>query len=340
MSGITLSHYVLTREKSALGPQELALIMGQLSLVARRMAHGLSQASLLGALGYTGSVNVQGEKAKKLDNWANEVFIDAFSEGHAVCSLISEEMEQVHHLTANCGARSYAMLFDPLDGSSNTDVNGSLGTIFALRPRAKGHGAELSDLFKPATSQLLAGYILYGPATQLVYTCGAGVRAFTLDTGVGEFVLWRDNVRMPSSGPSYAVNQANYDSWHPAARRLVDSLTHESENGRKHSLRYSGTFVADFHRCLLEGGIYLYPREAAAGAKGGGKLRLMYEVAPLAMVAEAAGGRASTGSGRVMEVIPAKIHERVPVYIGSSEEVLLAERLEAQASSQTIRAAG
>jgi fructose-1,6-bisphosphatase I len=326
---VTLTRHILTNERAPVPVADLALIMEQLALAAKRLARELSGAALSGELGYTGATNVQGEKVKKLDTWANEVFLDAFAKGPPVCTLVSEEMDEPRHFAGNCRERSYAVLYDPIDGSSNTDVNGSLGTIFSIRQRAANHKEGVSDLLVAGSRQVAAGYVMFGPSTMLVYTSGAGVNAFMLDPEVTEFFLWREKIKMPPRGMTYAVNEAHYDTWHPGARQLIEHLCEPSERGR-YSLRYSGSFTADFHRCLLEGGIYMYPSEVNAGGKSGGKLRLMYEVAPLAMLAEQAGGGASTGKGRVLEVVPTEVHGRVPVYIGSAEEVALAERLKAE----------
>lgn len=323
--GITLTRHIMTKSGTAIPVADLALIMERIELIAKRIARELAAAGLSGELGYTGETNVQGEKVKKLDQWGNQVFLDAFEHGYPVCSLISEEMDKPHHYSVNCPANSYCVLYDPIDGSSNTDVNGSLGTIFAVKKRAPGHGKGIEDILVPGTQQLIAGYILYGPAAQLVYTAGAGVDIFTLDRTLGEFLLWKENVKMPPRGSTYAVNQANAGKWHDGARKFLAHITSRQDKRTSYSLRYCGAFAADFHRFLLEGGIYLYPGEVAEGGKAKGKLRLMYELAPLSMIAEQAGGRGTTGKNRILEIAATAIHERHPIYIGSAEEVALAE---------------
>ncbi len=323
--GITLTRHIMTKSATALPVADLALIMERLELIAKRIARELAAASLGGELGYTGETNVQGEKVKKLDEWGNQVFLDAFEHGYPVCSLISEEMDEPHHYSVNCRDNSYCILYDPIDGSSNTDVNGSLGTIFAVKKRALGHGHGIDDILVPGTAQLIAGYILYGPAAQLVYSAGAGVDIFTLDRSLGEFILWEENVKMPPRGATYAVNQGNLGKWHEGARKFVAHITSRKDKRTSYSLRYSGAFAADFHRCLLDGGIFMYPGEVAEGGKAKGKLRLMYELAPLSMLAEQAGGRGSTGKQRILDIAATAIHERHPIYIGSAEEVALAE---------------
>jgi len=329
-AGTTLTRHVMTKQKGLAPAADLALILERIALIGKRIACELAQSSIAGQLGYTGATNVQAEKVKKLDAWTNEVFLETFADGYPVCSLISEEMDKARHWPENCREPSYVVLCDPLDGSSNTDVNCSLATIFSIRRRAAGHNTAVADILRPGTEQVAAGYVLYGPGTQLVYTAGAGVDIFTLDRSLGEFILWRENVRMPPRGSTYAVNQGNAGKWHPGARKFIDHITSRKDKSTSYSLRYSGAFAADFHRCLLEGGIYLYPGEVSEGGKSTGKLRLMYELAPLSFVAEQAGGRGSTGKGRILDVVPAGIHERQPIYIGSAAEVELAEKMQAE----------
>ncbi len=328
--GITLVRHVMTRTGTRAPAADLALILERIEFAAKRIARELAHSSLGGELGYSGATNVQGEEQKKLDAWGNDVLLEAFEHGYPVCSLISEEMDEPRHYPSNCRDVSYAVLFDPIDGSSNTDVNGSLGTIFSIRRRVKGHQGGIADILRPGSEQVAAGYVLYGPGTQLVYTAGAGVDIFTLDRSLGEFILWRENVKTPAFGATYAVNQGNTGKWHPGARKLVEHMTSRKDKRTSYSLRYCGAFAADFHRFLLEGGIYMYPGEVTSDGKSKGKLRLMYELAPMAMVAEQAGGRASTGKGRILGVMPSGIHDRQPVYIGSSDEVKLAEEFKVE----------
>jgi len=327
-SMITLDRYL--RSAGARMEPELRATLGQVALAVKRISNELAVAPLRGELGLSGATNVQGEKVEKLDTWSNNVFLDSFAGGNPICTLISEEIEEPRHSKMQHAHDSYALLFDPLDGSSNIGVNGSLGTIFALRRRKPGHGDDIADTLGPGTEQIAAGYALYGPATMLVWTAGDGVNAFVLEREIGEFVLWREKIRMPARGKTYAVNQANAARWHPGARALLERLTGPKDKGGGYSLRYCGAFVGDFHRCLLTGGIFFYPGEVSAGGKSAGKLRLMYEVAPLSMLAEQAGGAGSTGRGHVLDFVASSIHERVPVYIGSAEEVALAEQLKAE----------
>src|SRR3984893_17401474 len=204
LSMITLDRYLRTGQRIDPG---LIVALEQVALAVKRISNELAGAALKGELGYSGAINVQGEEVEKLDTWSDNVFVDTFSGGGPVCTLISEEMEEPRHFKAQCARDSYAVLYDPLDGSSNTDVNGSLGTVFAVRRRKPGHTEHIEDLLGPGTEQILAGYALYGPATMLVWTVGEGVVAFVLDHPTGKFILWREKIQMPKNGKTYAVNQ-------------------------------------------------------------------------------------------------------------------------------------
>jgi len=312
---------------------DLAQVIGRIALAGKLIAGELARAAIVGGLGYSGETNVHGEQQKKLDDWTNEVFLRLFESCDPVCSLISEEMETPCHYERSCHSReraSYAIFVDPLDGSSNTDINGSMGSIFSIRKRAPRHNDDVRDMLQAGTHQVAAGYVLYGPATQLIYTSGAGVDMFTFDPQMAEFVLWKEGLKMPPRGPYYSCNQGNISKWNPGAQNLVRHLTSRKDKTTSYSMRYCGAFVADFHRCLLDGGIYMYPGEISSDGKSKGKLRLMYECAPLGMVAEQAGGGASNGKGRVLEVVPKDVHDREPVYIGSAAEVALAEEFRAE----------
>ena len=226
---ITLDRYLRTGQRIDPG---LIVALEQVALAVKRISNELAGAALKGELGYSGAINVQGEAVEKLDTWSDNVFVDTFSGGGPVCTLISEEMEEPRHFKAQCARYSYAVLYDPLDGSSNTDVNGALGTIFAVRRRKPGHGEGIEDVLAVGSEQIAAGYGLYGPATMLVWTAGDGVNAFVLGRGIGEFVLWREKIRMPERGKTYGVNQANAARWHPGARALLERLTGPKGQGR------------------------------------------------------------------------------------------------------------
>jgi fructose-1,6-bisphosphatase I len=304
-----------------------------------KIARQLSRAVLDGRSGGTGTINVQGEAVKKLDLWANDVVVQELSATGAACLLVSEEMEEPLHLTSVCGTAPYVVCFDPVDGSSNLDVNGVVGSIFSVRhpPIAEKRRSDTAadhvarDAALPGTSQVAAGYIMYGPATQLVLTTGRGVQGFTLDGAREEYVLSHPDIRIPARGHTYSVNEGNSFRWPTDVLRFVRYLKEEDvATGRPYTARYAGSLVADFHRTLVEGGVFLYPADAPARGKATGKLRLSYEAAPMALVIEAAGGRASTGVRRILDVAPAGPHQRVPLIVGSPEDVALAEDFYAQ----------
>jgi fructose-1,6-bisphosphatase I len=288
------------------------------------IAQDLRRAGLINILGVTGETNVQGEAVKKLDEIANDTFLKVFQSSGLVCALASEEMEKPVSLPENWPHGKYMLLFDPLDGSSNTDVNMPLGTIFSVH-RYEGEDGlpSESELLRKGSEQVAAGYVMYGSSTMLVFTAGQGVHGFTLDPGIGEYVLSHENIRVPARGKVYAANDGNYQKWPTGTRRLMDYLKGQDKvTGRPYSARYSGCLAADVHRILLGGGIYLYPGEKD---KPEGKLRLLYEANPLAMVVEQAGGRASTGTQDILGIKPTAIHQRVPLIIGSRDDVTVAE---------------
>jgi len=322
---ITLTRHIIEKQAAHPGATgEFSALMVQIGLVGKMIAHDLRRAGLINILGATGETNIQGEAVKKLDGIANETFLKVFQYSELVCAVASEEMEKPVHLPENCPRGKYMLLFDPLDGSSNTDVNMPLGSIFSiLRYDGKAGLPSEAELIRRGTEQVAAGYLIYGSSTMLVFTAGQGVHGFTLDPGVGEYLLSHENIRIPAKGKAYAVNEGNSHKWPAGTRQFVEYLkTPDKATGRPYSTRYSGCLVADVHRMLLEGGIYLYPGETA---KPEGKLRLLYEANPLAMVVEQAGGRASTGTMRILEVEPKGLHQRVPLLIGSPEDVILAE---------------
>lgn len=318
----TLSRHVLQQLQSY-GPeaQDLSSLMGRIALAGKLIARRLSRAGLVeDALGFTGRTNVQGEAVKKMDIFANDVFISVFEQSGLVCRLASEEMEKPHYIPENCPIGRYTLLYDPIDGSSNVDINLNVGSIFAIR-RQVGDDLDksASDLLQSARDQqLAAGYILYGPTTMLVYSIGRGVHAFTLDPSLGEFILASENIQIPNHGPNYSVNEGNFWQWAESIRDFI-RYVHRHEG---YSSRYSGALVGDFHRILMQGGVFLYPGTAK---KPKGKLRLLYESAPLAFLMEQAGGLASTGEEPILDVVPTELHERTPLIIGSTEDVNLVE---------------
>lgn len=317
----TLSRHVLEQLRSfSPDAQDLSALMNRIGLAGKLIARRLSRAGLMeGVLGFTGDVNVQGESVKKMDVYANEVFISVFQQSGLVCRLASEEMEQPYYIPENCPMGRYTLLYDPIDGSSNVDININVGSIFSIRQQ-EGDDADgtASDLLQNGHKQIAAGYILYGPSTMLVYSIGRGVHAFTLDPSLGEFILSNENIQIPTHGSVYSVNEGNFWQWDEPIRDYI-RYVHRHEG---YTARYGGAMVGDFHRILFQGGVFLYPGTVKSPE---GKLRLLYESAPMAFLIEQAGGRASTGTQDILDVIPTKIHARTPLVIGSTEDVALVE---------------
>lgn len=302
---------------------EFSALLVQIGLAGKILTRDLRRAGLLDILGTTGETNVQGEAVKKLDTIANETLIKVFQHTGLVCALASEEMEKPLFLSENWPHGKYMLLFDPLDGSSNTDVNMPMGTIFSVLHYEGAAGPAAEDLVRGGTQQVAAGYLMYGSSTVLVFTSGKGVHEFTLDPALGEYLLSKEGIRMPPKGAIYSANEGNACKWVPGVRRFIDYLKEaDKPTARPYTLRYSGCLVADVHRLLIGGGIYLYPAETN---KPEGKLRLLYEANPLAMVVEQAGGRASTGAERILAITPEALHQRVPLLIGSGDDVAMAE---------------
>ncbi|MBD2098463.1 class 1 fructose-bisphosphatase [Trichocoleus sp. FACHB-591] len=316
----TLSRHVLQQLHSfSADAQDLSAIMGRIGLAAKLIARRLSRAGLMeNVLGVTGDINVQGETVKKMDVYANEVFISVFKQSGLVCRLASEEMEQPYYIPENCPIGRYTLLYDPIDGSSNVDININVGSIFAIRQQEGEDDGTASDLLQNGRKQIAAGYVLYGPSTMLVYSMGTGVHAFTLDPSLGEFILSNENIRIPDHGPVYSVNEGNFWQWEESIRDYI-RYVHRHEG---YTARYSGALVGDIHRILFQGGVFLYPGTVK---KPEGKLRLLYETAPLAFLIEQAGGRASAGTQDILDVVPNKLHARSPLIIGSKEDVTLVE---------------
>ncbi|MCC6669682.1 MAG: class 1 fructose-bisphosphatase [Planctomycetes bacterium] len=303
---------------------ELSRLLSRLSLAGRMIAMEIMRAGFVGRLGLTGDKNVQDEEVRALDVLSNDIFIRVFETVDTVSSIASEEMSDVYYYSGERTGK-YVLVFDPLDGSSNVDANGAMGSIFSIHRRCTdGPRATLADFLQPGSEQVAAGYILYGPATMFVYTSGGPVNGFTLDRAIGEFFLTHPGMRIPEGTGSYAVNEANEAKWDERTRAMVQRFRLGQTACGKRSARYVGALVADFHRTLVQGGIYMYPGEAK---RKNGKLRLLYEGAPLAMVARQAGGHATDGERPILEVEPAELHQRTPLYIGSRADVEEATRL-------------
>ncbi len=302
-----------------------ALIISRIAAVASTIAYELAHAALRGRLGAAGGTNVTGDQVKKLDVWGHDVMLDALRKSGGCAALVSEEAPEPIEIPEGKGSRGVVVACDPVDGSSNLDVNGTVGTIFSVKPSLGWDPAGPAAL-TPGTDQLAAGYVMYGPATALVYTAGHGTHGFTMDRESGTFFLTHPDIRIPKKGKVYGINEGNISTWHPGQRAFVEYLkTPDKATGRPYSLRYSGAMVADVHRTLLDGGLFMYPADMSDPTKPKGKLRLLYEVAPMGMVVEQAGGRASTGTERVLELKATDYHQRAAIIVGSPDDVALAE---------------
>lgn len=315
----TVQQHILRQQQQHPGARgKLSWLLSGITLAAKMTESKIRRAGLLDVLGALDQTNVQGEVQQKLDVYANQALLHCLGTRESVAALVSEENEEPVVLERSEGTGEYVIVFDPLDGSSNIDVNVNVGTIFSIFRLPEGmHASNLSGTLQPGTRQVAAGYVVYGPSTILVYTTGNGVFGFTLDPAIGAFVLSHERMRMPDRGSTYSVNEANAASFPEPYRRFLDNLR-RGDLGRKYTSRYIGSLVADFHRTLLKGGIFLYPPTASHST---GKLRLLYEANPLAFIAEQSGGVATDGQGRILEIAPHGIHQRTPFIVGSRTEM-------------------
>lgn len=324
---MTLERHIIEGERrhpEATG--ELSKLLSNLSIAAKVISLEVNKAGLVDILGFTGNENVHGEEVRKLDIYAHDMLIKAMDHGGHLCVMASEEEEDIIHIPKHHRIGKYVLLFDPLDGSSNIDANISIGTIFSIYNRISPDGTPgtLEDCLQPGINQVAAGYIVYGSSTILVYTTGEGVHGFTLDPSIGEFLLSHENICIPKKGRIYSINEGNYKYWHPGLKKYIKYLQEEDEaTGRPYSTRYIGSMVADIHRNLLYGGIFMYPADSR---HPNGKLRLMYECNPMAMIVENAGGRATDGKQRILEIKPKSLHQRIPIFIGSEKDVKMVEK--------------
>jgi len=328
MTQRTLARY-LTEEQRNKGviTADLKFLIEVVSRACQAISIAIGKGGLGGVLGEAGSDNVQGEAQKKLDVLSNDILLDANEWGGHLAAMASEEMDLPHLVPHRFPKGEYLLTFDPLDGSSNIDVNVSIGTIFSVLKCPEG--ADLSTpaaaeaaFLQPGTAQVAAGYAVYGPTTLLVLTVGNGVAVFTLDREQGSFILTQDNVQIPADTKEFAINMSNQRFWEAPVKRYVDEMVAGKEGplGKDYNMRWVASMVADVHRIMTRGGIFMYPMDSKVQAQGG-KLRLMYEANPMAFLVEQAGGAATTGRQRILDIVPGKLHQRVPVILGSKNEV-------------------
>ena len=319
----TLNEFVIERQfEYPFAKGELTRLLHHIGIASKIVHKKVNKAGLVDILGEVGVVNVQGEDQKKLDVFADNQFINALKASGECCGIGSEENQEILAFDDDLSKEgNYIFLMDPLDGSSNIDVNVSIGTIFSIYRRVSPRGTKPvdEDFLQPGVNQIAAGYIIYGSSTMMVYTTGKGVNGFTLDTSIGEFCLSHRQIKTPENGRIYSINEGNYVHFPEGVKKYIKYCQEkDAKTDRPFSSRYIGSLVADFHRNLLKGGIFIYPQTATAPK---GKLRLLYECNPIAFVAEQAGGAATSGTQRILEIIPTSLHQRVPFYTGSKKMV-------------------
>jgi fructose-1,6-bisphosphatase I len=324
MKRVSLTQYLVEQQRNNNAiTAELRLLIEVVARACKTISHSVGKGALGDILGSADTENIQGEVQKKLDVISNEILLEANEWGGHLAAMASEEMETIHPIPNRYPMGEYLLMFDPLDGSSNIDVNVSIGTIFSVLKAPEGMGAPDEQAFlQPGTAQVAAGYAVYGPQTVLVLTTGNGVNCFTLDREMGSWVLTQSNMRIPEDTREFAINMSNQRHWHPPVQRYVGELL-EGKNGARgkdFNMRWIASMVADVHRILHRGGIFMYPADMR-DPQSPGKLRLMYEANPMAMIVEQAGGAATDGRGRILDIAPQKLHQRVPVFLGSKNEV-------------------
>ena len=327
---MTLNRHIIEQErKYPRATGEFTALLTDIALAAKIVSYNVNKAGLVNILGSAGAINVHGESQKKLDVLANEIMLKSLYPGGKLCALGSEEEPDLIPIPEEFPLGKYVCVFDPLDGSSNIEANVSIGTIFGIYIRVSpgGRPGKMEDLLQPGYKQVCAGYVIYGSSTMLVYTSGSGVYGFTLDPSYGEFVLSHEQIKIPRKGKIYSINESYFDYWDEGVKNYVRwAKKAVPEDGRPLNSRYIGSLVADFHRNLLYGGIFLYPADNKTEARKKGKLRLVYEANPIAFIVEQAGGRATDGFKRILDIKPSKLHQTTPLYIGSEEDVKIAEK--------------
>ena len=319
----TVTHFLIESMRDKHGHGNLTLLLNDVITACKVISDQVNHGELVGALGSAGSENIQGETQKKLDILSNDIFLQFNSFGGHLAGMASEEMDDPFPIPEGAPRGKYLLLFDPLDGSSNIDVNVSVGTIFSILKCPEGvEDPQVKDFLQPGTTQVCAGYALYGPSTMLVLTTGDGVNGFTLDQNIGEFVLTNPNMKVVEDTREFAINASNSRFWEAPVKRYVDECMAGTEGprGENFNMRWIASMVAEIHRILIRGGIFLYPMDERLREQGG-KLRLMYEANPMSFILEQAGGVCSTGRERIMEIDPTGLHQRVPCIMGSKNEV-------------------
>ena len=329
MNQVTLTQFLVEERRAGRGGTDLTQLLEVVARACKRISVATGKGALGGVLGDAGTGNVQGEAQKKLDVLSNEILLNANAWGGHLAACASEEMEDPQQIPDAYPKGGYLLLFDPLDGSSNIDVNVSVGTIFSVLKRSQNTNDEVTTeaFLQPGTAQVAAGYVVYGPSTLLVLTLGHGTHVFTLDREIGSFILTRRDVQIPAETSEFAINMSNQRFWEPPMQRYIADLLAGTTGprGRDFNMRWVASMVADVHRIITRGGLFTYPLDSKVKAKGG-KLRLMYEANPMAFIVEQAGGAASTARGRIMDVQPDGLHQRIPVVLGSREEVAVVDR--------------
>ena len=325
-NGTTITQFIIEEQRKIEGATgDFTSLLNDIVTACKVISNLVNKGELIGVLGSAGSENVQGETQKKLDIITNEVFLKSNEWAGHLSAMASEEMDEIYEIPGRYPRGKYLLTFDPLDGSSNTDVNVSVGTIFSiLRCPGERVCPNLDAFLQPGAQQVAAGYALYGPSTMMVLTTGNGVNGFTLDQDIGEFILTHPNMTIPEKTREFAINASNMRFWEPPVKRYVEDCLAGAEGtrGEDFNMRWIASMVAEVHRILTRGGIFMYPIDDKMKAKGGeGKLRLMYEANPMSFIVEQAGGASSTGRARIMELKPRDLHQRVPVILGSREEV-------------------
>jgi len=335
---ITLDEYIIAKQNEfpeATG--ELTQLLGAIQLAAKVVNREINKAGLVDIIGSTGIENIQGEVQQKMDLYANDTFKAALEARGEVCGIASEEEDDFIVINSERGVNSkYIVLMDPLDGSSNIDVNVSVGTIFSIYKRVSplGGPATEADFLQPGTEQVAAGYIIYGSSTMLVYTTGHGVHGFTCDPSLGTFYLSHENMKIPENGRTYSINEGNYLTFPMGVKKYLKFCQEIDKSGqRPYTSRYIGSLVSDFHRNLLTGGIYIYPATASAPQ---GKLRLLYECNPMAFLIEQAGGHANDGFNRIMQVVPTELHQRIAFFCGSKNMIVDSQKLMSKYSQEAV----